>query len=422
MAGLPPILWDQAEGFLVRDRFGNQWIDLTSGIVLANAGHAHPRIVAAIREAAEGMLLATYSFPSEARTRLLEKLVSLSPIPDSKALLFSSGTEATECAVMLMRRHGRRIDPQKTGILSLAGGYHGRTLAAHLASGKATGADWIERGRVRHFQIAPPPDPGPADDQQVPPPSGADHFRAQLEALASAGIDHRDIAGLILEPVPGWTTVPLPAGFVGAALDWARRHKVLVTFDEIQCGCGRTGRFFGFQHLGVFPDLITLGKGLSSSLPVSAVVGRSDLLDQPGPGDMSSTHGGNPVCAAAALANLEVLEEEELVSQSAATGSLLLSRLRSLAADLPDQVRSVQGVGLFISVHLWRRDSDEPDIELADQVALESVRRGVMMFTTGRGYLKITPPLCIDLEAAFEAADVVRDCLVEGARIRRVVD
>jgi 4-aminobutyrate aminotransferase/diaminobutyrate-pyruvate transaminase/4-aminobutyrate aminotransferase/(S)-3-amino-2-methylpropionate transaminase len=125
MAGMPPIVWHEAEGFLIRDAFGNQWIDLTSGIVLANAGHAHPRIVQAIREATEQRLLATYAFPSEPRLKLLEKLVALSPIPDSKAILYSSGTEATECALMLMRRRGQRIHTDKVGILSLAGNYHG---------------------------------------------------------------------------------------------------------------------------------------------------------------------------------------------------------------------------------------------------------------------------------------------------------
>ncbi len=413
MSGMPPVLWHQAEGFLVRDPYGNQWIDMTSGIVLANAGHAHPRIVAAIRESIDQRLLATYAFPSESRLKLLEKLVSLAPMPDPKAILFSSGTEATECALMLMRRHGQRIHRDKVGILSLAGNYHGRTLAAQLAGGKPTGTDWIERDQVRHFQIPAPdclhcPWGKPAYEK-----CGADCFHSGLLSLSDHGVDHRQIAGLILEPVPGWTTTPIPADFAWAAVEWARQRQVIVAFDEIQCGCGRTGKFFGGEHLGIAPDLLVLGKGLSSSLPVSAVIGRREILDQPQPGDMSSTHGGNPVCAAAALANLQVLEDERLIEASASTGAAVLERLRGLQRDFSQSIRAVQGVGLFISVHLRRPGTDEPDVELADEVAQAAVRRGVLMFTTGRGYLKFTPPLSIDLEAALEAADVIRECLIE---------
>lgn len=417
MAGLPPILWDQAEGFLVRDRFGNQWIDLTSGIVLANVGHAHPRILQAIRSATEQRLLATYAFPSEPRLRLLEKLVALSPIPNSKAMLYSSGTEATECALMLMRRHGQQIHPKKVGIVSLAGHYHGRTLAAYLASGMPQPTDWIERERVDHFQIPAPQSLKCPWGKSHDGSCGAECFRSGINALAERGVGPERIAGLIFEPVPGTTTVPLPRDFATAAVDWAKQHQVLLAFDEIQCGCGRTGKFFGGEHLGVMPDLIVLGKGLSSSLPVSAVIGRSTLLDLPLPGEMSSTHGGNPVCAAAALANLQVLESERLIDAGARTGAAVLDRLRGLQRDCSQSIRAVQGVGLFISVHLRKPGTDEPDIDLADAVAQAAVRRGVLMFTTGRGYLKFTPPLCIDLEVALEAADVIRECLTE--RINR---
>ena len=417
MAGLPPILWDQAEGFLVRDRFGNQWIDLTSGIVLANAGHSHPRILEAIRSATEQRLLSTYAFPSEPRLKLLEKLIALSPIPNSKAILYSSGTEATECALMLMRRHGQRIHPLKVGIVSLAGHYHGRTLAAHLASGMPQPTDWIERGHVQHFQIPAPQGLTCPWQNSHSGPCGAECFRSGINALAARGVGPDRIAGLILEPVPGTTTMPLPRDFAAAAADWAKQHDVLLAFDEIQCGCGRTGRFFGGEHLGVTSDLIVLGKGLSSSLPVSAVIGRSDVLDLPLPGEMSSTHGGNPVCAAAALANLQVLEDERLIDAGARTGAAVMDRLRSLQREFPQSIRAVQGVGLFVSVHLRRPGTDEPDVELADEVAQAAVRRGVLMFTTGRGYLKFTPPLSIDPEAALEAADVIRECLTE--RIKR---
>lgn len=407
MSGMPPVLWDQAEGFLVRDSYGNQWIDLTSSIIVANSGHSHPKIRKAIRRATDQKLLNTYAFPQEPRLKLLEKLVSLSPIEDSKAILFCAGTEATECAIMLMRRHGRRIHPDKVGILSFADGFHGRTLAAGLAAGSPHPDDWISRDRVHHYQIPFPYGPRWPWGDVKDDPTGEKAFHTCLESLEQRGITPDRIAGFIGESLPGWATWPIPEGFARRLAEWARENQILICFDEIQCGCGRTGKFFGFEHVGVTPDLITLGKGLTSSMPVSAVIGRGSIMDDPPPGDMSSTHGGNPVCTAAALANLEVMEEEKLVEASARKGAIALELLRGLQNRYPDHFLSVHGPGLFISMQMRDPDSGEPAVELADAVALECVRRGVLMFTTGRGMLKFTPPLMIDPQAMIEAAETI---------------
>ncbi len=413
LSGMPPIVWDRAEGFAVHDPYGNQWIDLTSGIVMANAGHGHPKIRAAIREMSEKPLMGTYIYPQVPRLKLLEKLVSLSPVPDSKAILFSAGTEATECAMMLMRRHGTRIDPAKFVIVSFEQGYHGRTLSAGLASGMPGPNDWIDRHAVGHFQIPFPFGPRWPWGDVWEDESGERAFGNCVEALRLQGITPDRIAGFIGEPVPGWATWSIPQGFARALVDWAHEHDILVCFDEVQCGCGRTGRFLGSEHCGVVPDLFTLGKGLSSSVPVSAVVGRQAVLDDPQAGDMSSTHGGNPVCAAAALACLEVLEEENLFEAARTAGRLALDALSALKRDFPEHVRSAHGPGLFISVHVQQPQTGEPDAELADAIALAAVRRGVMMFVTGRGMLKFAPPLGIDPEAALEAVGVIRECFGE---------
>jgi len=411
MAGMPPILWHEADGFLVRDPYGNQWIDLTSGIVVANTGHSHPKILAAVRETLDQRLVLTYAFPAEARLRLLEKLVALVPIPNAKAILYSSGTEATECAIMLMRGHGARLSTAKRGILSFEAGYHGRTLGARLASGTPQPTDWITREQVHYHQIPFPFCPQCPWGRDRYDNCGAACFGKCTDALKARGVDPATIAGVIAEPMPGWATWPLPPDFAHAMAQWARQHDILLTFDEIQCGCGRSGRFFAFEHVGVVPDLIALGKGLSSSLPVSAVIGPREIMDEPAPGEMSSTHGGSPACAAAALANLQVIEEDGLVERSSRTGVTVLQELRALQRRFPERFLSVHGKGLFISAHLKRPRDGQPDVELADAVALEAVRRGVMMFVTGRGYLKFTPPLCIDVDAALEAVEVIRDCL-----------
>ncbi len=395
MAGMAPIVWHQAQGFLVRDPYGNQWIDLSSGIVMANSGHAHPRILQAIRRQLESPLLFTYAYPAEARQRLLKRLVKLAPPGLNKAILFSSGTEANECAINLMRRHGQSISPEKTGILSLEGNYHGRTLAAKAASGGGAQVDGIPRENLRHFQLPSPSTRGFAAD------------------LKSCGLDPRNIAGIILESIPGVTTACHPLDYVRELRAWATRHRVLIAVDEIQCGVGRTGKMFAFEHYGIAPDLISCGKGLSSSLPVSAVIGAREVMDLAPPGEMSSTFGGNPVCAAAAEANLELMEEERLVERAAFLGEQLEQWLAPVVERHPLSIGRVSGKGLFYSIHLRNPLNGKPWVEKTDRVALESVRRGVLLFVTGKGFLKIVPPLMIDREALKEAVEVIVTVLDE---------
>ena len=412
MQTMPPVFWKEAEGFLVRDGFGNQWIDLTSGIVTTNVGHSHPKIVEAIHKALDDKLLFSYTFPAENRIKLLSKLVMLSTIPDSKAIAFSAGTEATECSMMLMRRHGKNISNQKIGILSFLESFHGRTLAASLAAGVPKDNDWIKREDVGHYQVPFPFCPRCPWGKKRYDNCGGFCFEKCLAILEERNIQAEQIAGIIAEPIPGWATWPMPQDFCKVMKDWAKKNSILITFDEVQAGCGRTGKFFGHEHLEITPDLITLGKGLSSSLPVSAVIGPRWLMDKPAPGEMSSTHSGNPVCASAAIACLEVIEEEKLVEASAKTGDIVLERLQQLQDEYPEHFYSIHGRGLFISAHLKKPDSNEPDIELADAIVDEAVRCGVMMFPTHRGFLKVAPPLSIDQEAALEAVGVIRDCFI----------
>lgn len=407
MAAMPPILWDEAEKFLVRDPYGNQWIDLTSGIVMANAGHGHPLIRQAICKTTDKKLLASYVFPTKERLMLLEKLVALTPIPDAKAILFSSGTEANECAITLMRRHGQRIHSNKVGILSFSPGYHGRSLACAMASGTESPTDWIKRDRLFHYQIPFPYCPHCPWGREKYETCGATCFEKSLTSLEQRGIKPQQIAGIIGEPMPGWATWPIPPDFAQSMVAWAKQHDILICFDEVQSGCGRTGRWFASEHVGITPDVITLGKGLTSSLPVSAVIGPRWLLDLAAPGEMSSTHSGNPISAAAALANLNALEQDNAIEASQRTGELVLQKLRLLQQRYPDRIHSVHGKGLFISVHLVTPNSGERDLALADAITLNAICRGVMLFFTGGGFLKITPPLCIEPEAAMEAIDVL---------------
>lgn len=396
MAGMPPIEWDRAEGFLVRDPYGNQWIDLSSGIVVANVGHAHPRVLEAIRRQLDARMIFSYTFATKIRRQLLDRLVELAPEGLNKAILFSAGTEATECAISLMRKHGLAIAPGKAGILSFESSYHGRTLAARLAGGAPSLVDGISRESAFHWQL--------------PLPGGPNSIGFE-DDLTTRGIDPKRIAGIILESIPGWTTTLYPDEYMKQLMRWAADHQVLLTTDEIQSGMGRTGRIFAFEHYGITPDLITCGKGLSSSLPISAVIGRQRIMDLASPGEMSSTFGGNPVCVAASLASLDIIEMEGLVERSTALGRELGQELNVLASQHPRYIGMPQGRGLFYSVHLRNPSTNQPLTELCDEIVMSCLRRGVLMFLTGRGFFKIVPPLTIDRDALFEAVDVIRDVL-----------
>ncbi len=297
-----------------------------------------------------------------------------------------------------MRKHGLRIAENKTGILSIESSYHGRTLSAKLAGGSPGPIDGIAREMACHWQL--------------PLPGGPDS-RGFEEDIASRRIDPKRIAGVILESIPGWTTTPYPKEYMQHLMRWANTHQVLVTADEVQSGMGRTGRMFAFEHYGITPDLIACGKGLSSSLPVSAVIGRQGILDLASPGEMSSTFGGNPVCAAASLACLEIIEQERLVDRSSSLGAKLNEALGAIADRHRAYVRSQNGRGLFYSLHLRNPRTGDALSELTDEIVMKCLRRGVLMFLTGRGFLKIVPPLTIDPDALFEAVNVIGEAMDE---------
>ena len=398
MFGMPPVVWHQAEGFLIRDPYGNQWIDLTSGIVMANSGHCHPRVMQAIRDQLDSRLIFSYAFPTEVREQALERIAAIAPPGLDKAILFSSGTEATECCLSLMRKHGLAISPNKVGILSIEGSYHGRTLAAKFAGGSPGLIDGLDRASVHQTQL---PMPGGAETQG---------FEADL---TQRGVGPETTAGIILESIPGFSATPYPQEYIDELMHWAQKQRALVAVDEVQTGIGRTGRWFAFEHYGITPDLIACGKGLSSTLPAAAVIGRKDVMDLAEPGEMSSTFGGNPVSAAAVLANLDVMHDEKLVERSAALGRQLGDVLRKKAEGYGHYVGRLDGRGLFYSLHLKDPETAEPLAELCDEMAMECVRRGVMLFVTGRGFLKFTPPLSIEQDALEEAVDVVGSVIDE---------
>jgi 4-aminobutyrate aminotransferase-like enzyme len=199
--------------------------------------------------------------------------------------------------------------------------------------------------------------------------------------------------------------------------EWTRQHDIVLTCDEVQAGFGRTGKLWGFEHYGIVPDLTTWGKGVSSSLPLAFVAGRPDLMDLFPPGSMTSTHTGNPVCCAAALASIDLLMEEGLVENAARMGDLLMRRLKELQAKYPEVIGCVDGKGLVAGVACVKPGTIEPDADLAFQIVNSMMEKGVLLFSPvgfGGATIKICPPLCITEEALEESAAVLAECFAEA--------
>lgn len=406
-----PVLWDRAEGFQVFDEAGNRWIDFTSGIFVANAGHGHPRIVAAIRSMLDRPLLHNYYFPSEIRARLTSKLIEMTRPNLDCVFLLTTGAESTEAAMKMARMRGSQSTPRKLGIVSLTFAFHGKTLGAQQAGGRSGSKWWI--GQLDpNFHLLPVPFApvcpyGPHESGTC----SAECFHRGMADLESAGVDLEGIAAFIFEPYQGWSAAFLPDDYVAAMRSWADQHGALLISDEVQAGFGRTGRLFGYEHFGVDVDLVCCGKGFSSSVPISAVLGPRGLIDVDG--SLNSTHGGNPISCAAALANLEVIEDEGLIDRAQTLGTALETRLRAIQARFPERIAVLSGRGAVWGLLLRHPRTGEWDAEMSDEVTEVAMRKGLLMVRTGVGSIKLGPPLTIPLEAALEGIDALEESFAE---------
>ena len=407
-----PVVWDRAEGFQVFDRYGNCWIDFTSTIFLANTGHSNSNVIDALREQIDRKLLHTYTFAHETRARFLKKLIEMMPDPLKVAFLLSAGTEATECAVKLMRLYGQTISPSKVGIVSFRDSMHGRTMGAEMLKGNPKSSAWI--GYMDpNTQHLPFPYPWLTEKPSDPDYSGAEHFNRDIEALGREGLDFDDICGFMLESYLGWGAIFFPKSYVQALVTFARKHDILVTFDDIQGGFGRTGKLFAYQHYDVEPDLLCIGKALSGSLPLSAVVGRREIMNLPEIASMSSTHSGNPLCCAVGLATIQTIETEDLVAEAERKGKLLHQRLKELKDNHSDYVSYVLGKGLLASIVTVDPITHAPDGLFASRVCEKAMQKGLLLVHTGRESIKIGPPLTISDEALLEGINVLEESFRE---------
>jgi len=242
-------------------------------------------------------------------------------------------------------------------------------------------------------------------------------FDSFLEALKRAGLKPEQVAGVIMESYQGVGPDFAPIEYVQQLAEWCRQHQVVLVFDEVQAGFGRTGTFWGFEHYGVIPDLICCGKGISSSLPLSAVIGRSDIMDQFAPGSMTSTHTGNPVCCAAALANIQKLLKQNLTANAAQLGPLLLEGLERIQRKHPKVIGRVMARGLVGGVQTIKPGRKEPDPDLAHSIIETCFQKGLLLFAPVGAWgqtVKIAPPLTLTGDALAEGLGVLEEAVDEA--------
>ncbi|MHA1681641.1 MAG: aspartate aminotransferase family protein [Promethearchaeota archaeon] len=404
MRGQPPIIWDKASKFTIQDKWGNRWIDLSSGVLVANAGHGRKEIIDAIVEQAQHGLIHNYCFPSEVRMQCCKKLLDYAKPYFDKVFLLTTGSETTECALKLAKTWGHKVGGEKKDIMvSFENAFHGRTLGAQLMGGIPSLKEWIAGAHPGFVQ--------------VPYPDGFYNtnttFAMFEESLASQGVSPEHVCGVITETYQGGGADFLPVEYVKKLRDWCKKHDVLLIFDEVQAGFGRTGKKFGFEHYGVVPDLICMGKGISSGLPMGGVMGKKEIMDMYPPGSMTSTHTGNPLGCASVIANINIIERENLVENAEIVGKVMQEALQGIVSKY-DVVGTCHGKGLVAGLQIVESGTKIPNKALATRICLRAVEKGLMLFSpVGKATLKISPPLCITEEAILEAVAVIDEAIDE---------
>ncbi len=401
MMGQPPVIWDKAEGFQIYDKWGNRWIDWSSGVLITNAGHGRPEIIDALRHLLDNKLLATYVFVHEKRAELTKMLQSISPDPSEYLVfLLSTGSEATENCIKLaktwaMEKHG----PKKKYFVTFNNAFHGRTLGAQLAGGNQRQKTWIGDDGGSFIQV-PFPDGYKNEDTS---------FDLFLSTLAAKKIKPEEIAGVMTESYQGVGPDFLPVEYARKLESFCRKHDIITIFDEVQSGFGRTGKMFCFEHYGVKPDIIACGKGISSSLPISAVMGRKDIMSLYAPGSMTSTHSGSPLPVVAAVESLKIILREKLSDRAAELGKILIPELRRIREKYPDILGCFQGLGMVAGIQVVKKGTRIPDSDMAQRINEKCYQKGLLMFAPvgiAGECLKIAPPLITP-----------EDALIEGIRV-----
>src|SRR6266487_1789081 len=398
-----PVVVESARGATITDVDGNTFVDFTGGVGCLNVGHAHPRVTAAVQEQAERFLHTDFSVvPSELYVTLAERLLALTPISGpTKAAFFNAGTEAVENAVKFARSYTKR-----PAVIAFEGGFHGRTLLSLSLTSK------VHPYKAGLGPFAP-------EVYRVPFPNdyrGPDSSTA-LEALERAFVTTvaaENVAAIVIEPVQG------EGGFVVAPpefLEGVRRicddNGIVLVVDEVQTGFGRTGKLWGIEHYDVEPDLMTIAKSIAAGLPLSGVIGKAEIMDAPRDSAIGGTYVGNPVAQAAALAVLDVFEDESLVERAAQIGETIRGRMQAWQQRW-DAIGDVRGLGAMLAIELVHdRGTKDPAPEIATAVVEAASKQGLLLLKSGiySNCIRVLVPLVISDGELDEALGVWEDAL-----------
>ena len=405
VANMHDIYAQRAENAEVWDVEGKRYIDFAGGIGVLNTGHRHPKLVAAIHEQMQRYTHTCFQvLPYEPYVELAERLNALAPsAAPNKTLLLTTGAEAVENAVKIARAHTGR-----SALIAFNGGYHGRTIMTLGLTGKVL----PYKAGFGPFPTEIYHAPFPMDVHGISP----DQSLAALENIFKCDVEPSRVAAIIIEPVQG------EGGFYVAPFDFLRKlralcdeHGILLIADEVQAGAGRTGKFFAIEHSGVCPDLITVAKSIAGGIPVSAVVGRADVMDSVGPGGLGGTYAGSPLGCVAALAVLDVFEEEGLLERSLQLGDYMLKRLNTMA-DRWRCIGDVRGLGSMVAMELFTDGETRlPNPDLAKQLVAAAAQHGLILLSCGiyGNTIRVLVPLTASDKIIDEGLDIIESCLGE---------
>jgi len=392
-----PVVVDHGEGAYLYDVDGNRHLDFTAGIGVTSTGHCHPKVVKAAQEQIGKVIHAQYTtVMHQPLLKLTERLGDVLPAGLDSLFFANSGSEAVEAALRLSRQATGRPN-----VIVFQGGFHGRTVAAASMTTSGTRFSAGISPLMGGVHVAPFPYAYHYGwDEQT-----ATKFALrELDYLFQTMSAPNETAAFFIEPMLGeGGYVPANTEFMAGLRERADRHGILLVVDEIQTGFGRTGRFWGHDHFDVRPDVVLIAKGLASGFPLSGIAASKDLMAKAFPGSQGGTYGGNAVSCAAALATLDVIEEEKLVENAAARGKQLLEGAR-LIGDKTPEIGEVRGLGLLVGSEFTKADGT-PDTATAAAAQQEAARRGLLLLTCGAysNVVRMIPPLVVTAEQIDDA-------------------
>jgi 4-aminobutyrate aminotransferase / (S)-3-amino-2-methylpropionate transaminase / 5-aminovalerate transaminase len=398
-----PVVIDHGEGATITDVDGNTFIDFTGGVGCLNVGHANPRVIEAVQEQAARFLHTDFTIiPYEPYVTLAERLIALSPFRGpAKAAFFNAGTEAVENAIKFARGYTKR-----PAVIAFEGGFHGRTLLSLSLTSKT------HPYKAGLGPFAPEVYRLPfAQDYRGP--SAAEALEALERALITT-VAAETVAAIVIEPVQGeGGFVVAPQEFLQGVRRICDENGIVMVVDEVQTGFGRTGRMFAVEHYGIEPDLMTVAKSIAAGLPLSGVIGKAAIMDSLHDSGIGGTYVGNPVAQAAALAVLDVFEEDGLVERAAAIGETIRARMQTWY-ERWDAIGDVRGLGAMLAIELVTdRDTKAPAADVASRVVEAAAERGLLLLKSGiySNCIRVLVPLVITDAELDEALDVWESAL-----------